>query len=104
VGTYAINNNLFDIFWMVGFGVLGYCFKMYDFPVAPAVLGIILTDLIETNYRRAVITSGSVHGFIASIFTSPLSIILLSIIVLSLVVQTSWYKKWQAKRDASKAV
>nr|WP_312579008.1 tripartite tricarboxylate transporter permease [Sedimentibacter sp.] len=103
VGTYAINNNLFDIFWMVGFGVLGYCFKMYDFPVAPAVLGIILTDLIETNYRRAVITSGSVHGFIASIFTSPLSILLLSIIILSLLIQTNWYKKWQSKRSARKA-
>lgn len=104
IGTYAVNNNLYDIFWMVGFGVLGYFFKIYDYPVGPAVLGIILAKLIENNYRRSIISAGSILKFIASIFTSPISIILLGIIIFSLLVQTNWYKEWQAKRDAKKAM
>ena len=102
VGSYAVNNNLYDIFWMVGFGIIGYLLKMYDYPVAPAVLGIILANLIETNYRRAVITSGSVLGFIGSIFTSPISVVLLLIIVASMVVQTSAYKQWRERRAVKK--
>jgi putative tricarboxylic transport membrane protein len=103
VGSYAVNNNLYDIFWMVGFGILGYFLKQYDYPVGPAVLGIILADLIETNYRRSVISAGSILKFVGGIFTSPLSIFLLAIIVFSLLVQTNWYKEWQAKRDAKKS-
>lgn len=102
VGSYAVNNNLYDIFWMTAFGVLGYFFKMYDFPVAPTVLGIILADLIETNYRRAVISSGSIIGLIGSIFTSPLSMFLLAIIVLSFIVQTKRFMLWQTKREAKR--
>ncbi|WFA07873.1 tripartite tricarboxylate transporter permease [Tissierella sp. Yu-01] len=98
VGSYAVNNNLYDIFWMVGFGILGYFLKQYDYPVGPAVLGIILADLIETNYRRSVITSGSIIKLFSSIFTSPLSMLLLAIIIFSLLAQTKWYKEWQAKR------
>lgn len=98
VGSYAVNNSLYDIFWMVGFGILGYFLKQYDYPVGPAVLGIILADLIETNYRRSIITSGSIIKFLGSIFTSPLSMLLLSIIIFSLLVQTDWYKSWQANK------
>lgn len=98
VGSYAVNNNLYDIFWMVGFGILGYFLKQYDYPVGPAVLGIILADLIETNYRRSIITSGSIVKFLGSILTSPLSMLLLSIIIFSLLVQTDWYKQLQANK------
>src|SRR5690606_23954719 len=59
VGSYAVNNNLYDVFWMVAFGIIGYLFKQYDYPVGPMVLGIILADIIETNYRRSVISAGS---------------------------------------------
>jgi len=99
VGSYAVNNNLYDIFWMFGFGMIGYLLKTYDYPVGPAVLGIILSNLIETNYRRAVISSGSVIKFIGSIFTSPISLVLLGIIVFSMLVQTSWFRNWRDKRN-----
>jgi putative tricarboxylic transport membrane protein len=99
VGSYAVNNNLYDVFWMVAFGIIGYLFKQYDYPVGPMVLGIILADIIETNYRRSVISAGSILKFIGGIFTSPLSMFLLSIIIFSLLVQTEWYKRWRSKRD-----
>jgi putative tricarboxylic transport membrane protein len=42
VGAYAINNNPVDVYWMLGFGVLGYFLKMYGFQVGPVILGMIL--------------------------------------------------------------
>lgn len=102
VGAYAINKNLFDIFWMLGFGVLGYFMKRFDYPVAPCVLGIILTSLLEENYRRGVILYGTIPGLVGSIFTSPISLILFIVIVAMFTTQTKAYKNWKAKRDAAK--
>ena len=87
IGVYSLNNSLYDIFWMVGFGVLGYFLKRYDFPVAPAVLGIILASLLEKNFRRAVIMHGSMAGILKALFTSPISLILLAVIVFMLLSQ-----------------
>ncbi|MCD8329448.1 MAG: tripartite tricarboxylate transporter permease [Lachnospiraceae bacterium] len=103
VGSYAINKSLYDIFWMMGFGVLGYFLKRFDYPVAPCVLGIILTSLLEENYRRGIILHGNVFGLIGSIFTSPISLVLLIVIVVMFATQTNAYKNWRAKRDAAKA-
>lgn len=102
VGSYAIRNNLFDIFWMLGFGILGYFLKRNDYPVAPCVLGIILTSLLEENYRRGVMLNGSVLGLVGSIFTSPISIILFVLIVVMFTTQTQVYKRWKAKREAKR--
>ena len=56
VGTYAIENNPTHVYWMLGFGVLGYFLKMYGFQVGPVILGIILGPLIDVSYRRAMIS------------------------------------------------
>lgn len=103
VGSYAINSSLFDVFWMFGFGILGYFMKRYDYPVAPCVLGIILSSLLEENFRRGVMLNGSIWGMILSIFKSPLSILLLALIVIMFTTQTRTYKAWRAKGDQKKA-
>lgn len=98
VGAYAINNNLFDIFWMLGFGVLGYFLKRFDYPVAPAVLGIILTKLLEENYRRGILLKKSLGGLFGSIFTSPITMLLFLLIVVMFTTQTETYKRWRTSR------
>ena len=103
VGSYAINKNLYDIFWMMGFGVLGYLLKRFEYPVAPCVLGIILTKLLENNYRRGVTLNDTIPGLLASIFKSPISLLLFVMIVVMFATQTQTYKNWKAKRDAAKA-
>ncbi|MCJ7836882.1 tripartite tricarboxylate transporter permease [Cuneatibacter sp. NSJ-177] len=92
-GAFAINHMLYDIFWMIGFGLLGYVLKKYGYPVSPMVLGIILGNLIETNFRRALVSFRGVGGCIRSIFTRPITLILFLIIVYAIVSQTRWYKK-----------
>lgn len=102
VGSYAINNSLFDIYWMLGFGVLGYFLKRFDYPVAPAVLGIILTKLLEENYRRGILLKKSLPGLFGSLFTSPITFILFVLIVVMFTAQTNTYKNWSAKRNSKK--
>lgn len=96
VGAYAINNNPVDVYWMLGFGVLGYFFKVYGYPVAPIILGMILGPLMDRSYRQAMISAGdSPVQFATEFFTSPLSAVLLAVLVLTLLSQAPWWKRWR---------
>ncbi len=87
IGSYSINNMALDIVWTLIAGVIGYFLKFYGVPVAPLVLGLILGPTIEVNLRRSIISAGSVGGMFVDIFTHPLSLILLLILVLMMVTQ-----------------
>jgi putative tricarboxylic transport membrane protein len=89
VGTYAIQNNPVDIYWMLAFGILGYFMKMYGFQVAPIILGVILGPLMDVSYRRAMISArDSVWTFLIEFLTSPLSLVLTIALALLLLSQT----------------
>ncbi|MBJ7550283.1 tripartite tricarboxylate transporter permease [Marinomonas ostreistagni] len=82
VGAYAINNSITDVWWMLGFGVLGYFMKMYGYPVGPVILGVILSRLIDENWRRAILSEQeSLGGLFSGILTSPLSLTLSAAII-----------------------
>ena len=51
------------------------------------VLGLVLGPTIEGNLRRSIISAGSVGGMFRDIFTHPLSLLLLAILVLMMVTQ-----------------
>lgn len=89
VGAYSINNSLSDVWWMLGFGVLGYFMKLYGYQVGPVVLGIILSRLMDDNWRRAIISEQeSLPAFFYGMITNPLSAVLFLAIVLILLSQT----------------
>lgn len=101
VGAYAINTSIADVWWMIGFGVLGYFMKLYGFQVGPVILGVILARLVDENWRRAIISEReSLPDFFANLFASPLSVALFTIIVLAIVTQTPLMKL--IKRKGSK--
>jgi putative tricarboxylic transport membrane protein len=82
VGTYAIRNNIFDVYMMLIFGLIGYLIKTTGFATAPMVLGMVLSDICENNWRRAVILS---RGDMATYFTHrPISLVLAVLVLLSL--------------------
>ncbi len=100
VGAYSINNNIMDVYWMLGFGVIGYLFKLYKLPLGPVVLGVILSSLLEQNYRRAVSMAGnSIFGFLADVVTHPISLVLLSVIVVMIVGQFRSFQKLAKKEE-----
>ncbi|SOC02702.1 tripartite tricarboxylate transporter permease [Rhodobacter maris] len=77
IGAFAVNNSLTDVYWMLGFGVLGYFMKLYGYQLGPVILGVILSRLIDDNWRRAIISEReSLGGLMHGILTSPLSLTL----------------------------
>lgn len=102
VGAYAVNNSITDVYWMLGFGVFGYFLKIYGYQLGPIVLGVILSRLIDENWRRAIISEQeSVGVFFAKMLTSPLSLVLVGTIVVILLSQTpvfGWMRR-ALKRD-----
>jgi len=86
------------VYWMLGFGVLGYLMKIYGFPVAPVILGIVLGPLLERSYRQSILMTGEDPVlFITEFFTSPISVILLLALGFSLLVSTPWWKRWRSR-------
>ncbi|MDP2678078.1 MAG: tripartite tricarboxylate transporter permease [Rhodoferax sp.] len=101
VGAYAINNNPADVYWMLGFGVVGYVFKMYGFQVGPIILGMILGPLMDSSYRQAMISAeGNVGQFAGEFVTSPLSAIILAALTFTIVSQTAWWQRLRGRTSA----
>lgn len=93
VGAYAVNNSPYDVYWMLGFGVFGYFMKLYGYPLSPVILGVILSRLIDDNWRRAIISDlESPVRLFKGILTSPLSLVLFTIIVLVFVSKTPLWR------------
>lgn len=89
VGAYAVNNSITDVYWMLGFGVFGYFMRHYGYPLGPVILGVILSRLLDDNWRRAIISEREDLGrFFDGIITSPLSLTLFAAVILIFVSQT----------------
>jgi putative tricarboxylic transport membrane protein len=74
IGAFSVNNNLFDVYAMALFGVVGYALIKLDFEPAPLLLGFVLGPLLEENLRRAMLIS---RGDASVFVTQPLSLALL---------------------------
>jgi len=99
VGAYAVNNSLTDVYWTLAFGVLGYFMKCYGYQLGPVILGVILSRLLDDNWRRAIISDQeSLWLLLKGTLTSPLSIILFGSIIFLLVSKTSLYKSLIGKK------
>jgi putative tricarboxylic transport membrane protein len=83
VGTYSLNNSLFDVGLMYAIGGLGFLMREFDFPIAPAIIGLILGPMAEQQFRRALAIS---QGDFSVFVTRPLSSSLLLLAVLVLAV------------------
>ena len=89
VGTYAIQNNPVDVYWMLLFGVVGYFMKTYGFQVGPVILGVILGPMMDSNYRRTMLRARQdVGDFLWGFFSNPVSLILTTGLVIMLLSQT----------------
>jgi TctA family transporter len=70
VGAFAINNSLFGVVLMLAFGVVGYVMEENGFPVAPAILGMVLGAMLEENFISSMIKS---DGRLAAFFERPIA-------------------------------
>ena len=104
VGAYAVNNAITDVYWMLGFGLFGYFMRHYGYPLGPVILGVILSRLLDDNWRRAIISEREDLGlFFQGILTSPLSLVLFIAVILIFVSQTPIWHKGKARLLGGKA-
>lgn len=82
IGAYATNNNTGDVVLMVGAGIIGYLFSKLKYNSAALVLGLVLGQMCESNFRRAyTLTNGS----IMAIFSKPITFVIVTACVIMLV-------------------
>jgi putative tricarboxylic transport membrane protein len=99
IGSYAIRNNMMDVWLTLGFGVLGYVLEKYGFPLSPIILGIVLGGLAEQEFRRSLIMS---QGSYAIFIDSPIAAVLIAVSILSFFapIIVNFYKKRKANAAA----
>lgn len=84
VGAFGLASRTFDIWTILGFGVLGYAFVKGGVPTAPFIIGFILGPMAETNLRRGLqLSEGNFSGFL----TNPISGVFLGLAALSIAWQ-----------------
>lgn len=90
VGSYSMNNSIFDVAVTVGFGIIGYFMIKSDIPQSPIVLSIILGPMAETNLRKSVLMYEGSYSFL---YTRPITVVFL---ILAFISIFSAYKKSRA--------
>ena len=70
VGAFAINNTAFDVTVMVVAGFAAYVLEDNGFPIAPAILGVVLGGMLEENFVTSMIKS---DGDLLAFFTRPIA-------------------------------
>ncbi len=85
VGVYAYNNNPFHLLLVFVFGVLGYFLNKMEYSSAPLILGLILGNLADSSFRRALFLH---HGNLWYLINRPLSFIFFAACVLTILSQT----------------
>jgi putative tricarboxylic transport membrane protein len=99
IGSYAIRNNMLDVWLMLFFGLVGYFTRKLGLHAGPIVLGMILGPIAENGYVQAVLMGRAAGSTVSLFFMRPISIVL---IILSLV--SALWPFFQRKRRQKEGV
>jgi putative tricarboxylic transport membrane protein len=91
LGAYSLHQSWVDLLTLYVFGLLGFAMRRWDIPVGPAVIGLILGPLAETQFRRALSIS---QGDATVFFTQPISATFLAVTA-ALVIVPWAVRRWR---------
>ena len=83
IGSYSINRNLFDVYVMIFFGLVGYIGRKVGFGPGPVVLGLILGKICEEGLVQSILMGRAAGSLFTIFFTRPVSIILIFLTIIS---------------------
>ncbi len=86
VGVFATTDRMFDVWLMLILGLGGYLMRKLNYPVAPAVLAIVLGPLAERSLRQSLISS---RGDVMTFFERPISLTCM-LLALALMIYPIW--------------
>ena len=78
LGVYLTSLNSFDVYLMLAFALAGLALRLAGFPLAPLLLGFILSGMLEENLRRTMLLADGSLGFILE---RPVSVVLVALCV-----------------------
>lgn len=101
VGSFALGNNIYDVWVTVAFGIVGYFMKKHGYHPAALVLGLILGPMAEKGFRQSVVLAKtSVWEYM---LTRPISLVLILLMVLTVVVPPLLAHRNRKKAEAQAA-
>ncbi len=92
IGVFSLHNVMFDIWTLFLFGIVGYTMRVLGFPLAPMILGVVLGDLAELNFNRALSSSDDLMLFV----TRPWSLFFIILAAYSAVYP--WYQHVRGRK------
>jgi putative tricarboxylic transport membrane protein len=95
IGVYAISFNIFDLYLLVAFGIIGFLMRMFSFPPAPFILAFILGGMMEQALRQTLTISNGSFGIFLD---KPIALTLIFISVITLLIPL-FTKKAKVKVD-----
>lgn len=99
VGIYSITGSTLDLYFMVGFGIMGYVLRKIEIPLVPVILGMLLGPEMEKNLRHALVLS---DGDWSILISSGLSIGLWAVAAAGLILPMIFGKVLRTKMKRSK--
>ncbi|MBY5982488.1 tripartite tricarboxylate transporter permease [Halomonas sp. DP5Y7-2] len=100
VGAFSANNSMFDVWIMLGLGLVGVFLMENDFPLGPLILAFILGPIIESNFMRSILKS---DGDLMAFVDRPIAMVLagLAILTWTLIIANGIWKGRQASRPGN---
>jgi putative tricarboxylic transport membrane protein len=92
IGAFGINQSPFELYLMLGTGLIGWAFYEMKYPLAPMIMGVILGPMADENLRKAIIIFQGQEATLLTILSRPVGTIMLIVIALT------FYKAFFAKR------
>jgi TctA family transporter len=101
VGSFAINNSVFGVILMLIFGVVAWLMEENGFPVAPAILGMVLGAMLEENFISSMIKA---DGKLAGFFERPIALgLAITTLIVFIWPLAGWLRRSAAARATHKA-
>jgi putative tricarboxylic transport membrane protein len=100
VGSFAINNSMFDVWLMLGFGLTGYVLERAGVPTAPMVIGLVLGMLLDNTLNQSLLIG---FGSWSVFLESPVAVAFLVVAALSILQATPVFRwTWGGLRKAAR--
>ena len=93
VGAFALSNRMFDVWVVIGFGVVGFALERANIPLGPFVIGFVLSRILEGELRSALMSSG---GTLDELFTRPIALTFLAVAMVMLTYP--FFDHWRRRK------
>lgn len=100
VGAFSVNGSIFDVYVLIGFGILGFLLSKNGFPRAPLVLGMVLGSDLERNLRQALqLSKNSLVPFVTRPISGFFFVVICIVIISTAVSQIKARRSNKASED-----